>query len=171
MFSPSNETNLQSASMVFTDEDKAVIKNDYLEKEWKARRICKEHPTKKWNFASVHRLLKRFEEHGTMDRRPGSGRPRTVTTPVNEALVEQLICSQEDQPGTHLSPREIQKHTGIDRSAVRRMVKRNGYKQFKRLKTPRMSEATRVRRTERAEALAERFGSNKRKIEKCVWQD
>ena len=51
------------------------------------------------------------------------------------------------------------------------MVKRNGYKQFKRLKTPRMSEATRVRRTERAEALAERFGSNKRKIEKCVWQD
>ena len=28
-----------------------------------------------------------------------------------------------------------------------------------------------MRRTERAEALAERFGSNKRKIEKCVWQD
>ena len=75
MFSPSNETNLQSASMVFTDEDKAVIKNDYLEKEWKARRICKEHPTKKWNFASVHRLLKRFEEHGYI---PGGSKKSTT---------------------------------------------------------------------------------------------
>ena len=51
------------------------------------------------------------------------------------------------------------------------MVKIKGYKQFKRLKTPRVNDGTRLRRTERAKALAERFGSNKRKIEKCVWQD
>ena len=50
------------------------------------------------------------------------------------------------------------------------MVKKNGWKQYKRIKTPRMSEGTKKRRTEKAGALAERF-SNKRSVEKCVWQD
>ena len=35
------------AIMIFSQEDKAVIKNDFLEKNWSAYRICKEHPTKK----------------------------------------------------------------------------------------------------------------------------
>ena len=109
--------------MVFSSEEKAIIKNDFLEKRWTAYRICKEHPTKKWNKVSVQRLLKRFQEHGSMDRRSGSGRLRTSTTAENEQIVEELIFSQEDRPGTHSSPREIEKHTGIDRSAVRRMVK------------------------------------------------
>ena len=104
-----NVISLLSVNMVFSSDDKAVIKNDYLEKNWTAYRICKEHPTKNWNSVSVQRLLKRFKEYGTMERRPGSGRPRTVATPENEALVEQLICSQEDKPGTYLSPREIEK--------------------------------------------------------------
>ena len=56
-----------------------------------------------------------------LDGQPGSG---SVCTPENEQIVGELICSQEDRPGTHLSPREIDKYTGIDRSAVRRMVKR-----------------------------------------------
>ena len=50
------------------------------------------------------------------------------------------------------------------------MVKKDGWKQYKRIKTPRMSEGTKKRRTERAGALTERF-SNKRSVEKCVWQD
>ena len=57
-----------------------------------------------------------------------------------------LICSQEESPGIHMSPREIEKPTGISRSSMRRMVKRKGLKQFKRLKTQRMSEGTRERR-------------------------
>ena len=70
-----------------------------------------------------------------------------------------------------MSPKEIEKHTGISRSSVIRMVKKNGWKQFKRVKTPRVSEETKKRRTERAGALAERFSKNSRSIEKCVWQD
>ena len=50
------------------------------------------------------------------------------------------------------------------------MLKQRGLKQFKRVKTPRMSSATQQRRTERAGALAEKF-SRKRSIERCVWQD
>ena len=84
--------------MVFSMEDKAVIKNDLLEKGWNANRICTEHPAKNWNRVSVFRLLKRFQEDNSMERRPGSGRPRTVTTEENEDLVQELVCSQEDNP-------------------------------------------------------------------------
>ena len=156
--------------MVFSDDDKAVIKNDYVEKGWSAYRICKEHPTKNWYKGSVQRLINNFKKYGTMKRKVGSGRPKSAMTPENEEIVEQLICSQEESPGTHLSPREIEKQTGIKRSSVMRIVKKNGWKQFKRIKTPRMSESTKVRRTERSGALAERF-SETRSVEKCVWQD
>ena len=110
--------------MVFSNEEKAVIKNDFNEKQWSAYRICKEHPTKNWNKVSVQRLFNRFKENESMDRRPGSGRPRTAATAENEQIVEDLICSQEENPGSHMSPREIEKHTGISRSSVRRIVKR-----------------------------------------------
>ena len=99
-----------------------------------------------------------------MDRRHCSGRPPTATTAENEEVVKDLICSLEENPGSHKSPRKTEKHTGISRSSVRRMVKRKGLKQFKRLKTQRISEGTRERRTERAGALAERIGMNSRNI-------
>ena len=138
---------LQSVSfpcrkMVFSDDDKAVIKNDYVETGWSAYRKCKEHPTKKWYKGSFQRLINQFKENGTMKRRPGSGRPRFTITPENEKIVEQLICSQEESPRTHMSPREIERHTGIKRSSIVRMVKENSWKQHKWIKTPRMSEGT-----------------------------
>ena len=159
-----------SRKMVFSDANKAVIKNDYVEKGWSAYRICKEHPTKKRFKGSVQRLINQFKENCTMKRGPGSGRPRYGITPENEEIVEQLVCSQDESPGTHMSPREMEKHTGIERSSIVRMVKKNGWKQYKRIKTPRMSKGTKKRRTERAGALSERF-SNKRSVEKCVWED
>ena len=136
--------------MVFSTEEKAVIKNDFIEKGWSPYRICKEHPTKNWNRVSVYRILKRFKEEDSMDRKTGSGRPGTVTNVQNEELVEDLICSQEDNPGSHMSLREIEKNTGISRTSVRRMIKRRGLNQFKRLKMPRMSAGTKERRTNRA---------------------
>ena len=99
--------------MVFSDYDKAVIKKDYVEKGWSVSCICREHPAKKWYKGSAQRLINQFKENGTMKRRPGSGRPRSAITPENEEIVEQLICSQEESPGTHMSPREIERHTDI----------------------------------------------------------
>ena len=107
-----------------------------------------------WNRVSVHQLLKRFEKDGSMERRPGSSRPDTVTIEKNEELVGDLICSQEENLGTHLSPQEIEKVTSISRTSVRRMIKRRGLKQFKTVKTPKMSSATQQRRTKRAGTLA-----------------
>ena len=105
-----------------------------------------------------------------MERKRGSGRPTTVTTEENMDLVEELICSQEE-PHTHLAPRKIAEQTGISRTSIRRMIKKRNLKQFKRLKTPQMSEGTRNRRETRSVNLRERFETNARMIEKTVWQD
>ena len=85
--------------------------------------------------------------------------------------MKDLIYSQEERPHTHLAPRKVAKQTEISRSSMRRKVKKRNLKQFKRLKTPQMSEATRNRRDTRAGSFRERFESNIRMIEKVVWQD
>ena len=59
--------------MVFSSEDKAIIKNNYGEKDWTAYRICKEYKSKEWVLTSAQRLLKRFKEDGSMKRRIAPG--------------------------------------------------------------------------------------------------
>jgi len=44
-------------------------------------------------------------------------------TAANFARVDELICSQEDAPGTHKSLREIERQTGISCSSVQRIAK------------------------------------------------
>ena len=105
-----------------------------------------------------------------MYRRAGSGRQRTITTEENENLTENLICLLEDYPGSHMSPREVEKNTGTSRTSERRMIKRRGLKQFKCLKATMISSGTQGRRTKRAGALVDRFRKS-RSVEKCVQQD
>jgi hypothetical protein len=105
-------------SMVFSQEDKILIKALHELKGYGARRIVSEFPTKKWIVRSVNRLLAKLRETGTVDRRKGSGRPRTARTTENIASVSQLICSQENAPQTHSSTRQISRLTGIKRSSV-----------------------------------------------------
>ena len=63
-----------------------------------------------------------------MYRRAASGRQRTIITEENENLTENLICLQEDYPGSRMSPREVEKNTGTSRTSERRMIKRRGLK-------------------------------------------
>ena len=44
-----------------------------------------------------------------MDRRHGSGWPRTVTKEEIMDLIEEMFCSQEEWLHTHLAPRTIAK--------------------------------------------------------------
>ena len=67
--------------------------------------------------------LKKIKEKALADRKPGTCRSRTVRTKENTKKVEQLICSQEENPGRSISPREIEGMTGLKRSSVRRMMK------------------------------------------------
>ena len=106
-----------------------------------------------------------------MNRKEGSGRPRSVTTEENTDLIEELICSQEEAPHTHLAPRKVAKQTGISSLSFRRMIKRRNFRQFKRVKTPEMNDGCCNRRCARAIALAEKSERNTRMIKKTVWQD
>ena len=85
-------------------------------------------------------------------------------------MIENLICLQEDNPGSHMSPREVETNTGVSCTSVRQIIKRSGLKQFKRLKTTRTSLDTQERRTKRFEALTDRF-RNSCSVEKSVRQD
>jgi len=60
-----------------------------------------------------------------VSRKPGSGRSRSVRSEPNIQLVTDLICSQEDAPGTGKSPREIKKEARISRSSARRIAQRD----------------------------------------------
>jgi len=55
--------------MVFSDEDKILIKKGYT-----AKRLTDEFPAKSWTRRGVNKLLKQLWDTGTVDRRPGSGR-------------------------------------------------------------------------------------------------
>ena len=68
--------------------------------------------------------MKKIRETDLIDRRHGLGRPRTVSTEENMNLIEELVCSKEERPYTHLAPRKTAKQTGISLSSVRTMVKK-----------------------------------------------
>jgi len=67
---------LSTINMVFSDEDKILIKSLYL-KGYTAKRLTDEFTEKSWTKRGVNKLLKKLRNTGTVDRRPGSGTPRS----------------------------------------------------------------------------------------------
>jgi len=66
-----------------------------------------EYPDKGWTKNSINGLLKKFRDTGTVDRCQGSGRQRSARTDENIDRVNDMVLSQEDQPRTHSTVREI----------------------------------------------------------------
>jgi len=85
--------------------------------------MMKEFPSRQWKRSTLNDLIKRIDETGSADKKRGTGRHRSVRTPDNIAVVYELICSQEGQPGSSKSTREISRETGISRRSVQRIVK------------------------------------------------
>ena len=104
-------------STCLTNDNKSSIKLLHQEKGWGTEGICKEFPNKKWSVSSVKDLLRKTDATNSICRKAGSERPRTVRMAQNVKRVAELICSQEDNPGSSKSPREIQKMTGISLSS------------------------------------------------------
>ena len=80
--------------MFFSDTDKAIIK-DYHEREYAAYKLWKGNPEKQNSGEATYIEIEAF---GTMERQKCSGRPRRATTPKNEEVVKEVICSQEGHP-------------------------------------------------------------------------
>src|SRR5688572_13405458 len=81
-----------------------------------------EFPSRKWNKYALHRLIKQIDANGTSNSR-NCGRKRYARTAANLAQIQELICSQDNNPGTSKSSREIERATGISRSTVRCIAK------------------------------------------------
>ena len=59
--------------MVFSEEDKVLIKNLYLLKGYGARRLMTEFPIKNWNRGALNLLLLKLRKTGSTNRQKGSG--------------------------------------------------------------------------------------------------
>src|SRR5690349_21267947 len=98
----------------------------------------------------------------TTERKPGSGRPRSARTPRNIATVSGMVCSQEDLLGSHKSPREIARETGISRSSVRRIAKDDLHlTTYKRLVAQKINDNCKAKRLQRCQQLLQRFPSER----------
>ena len=146
--------------MVFSEEDKGLIKNLYLLKGYGARRLIAEFPSKNWKRGGLNDLLKKVRETGSTDRQTGSGRPRSIRTDDNVTAVEDLILSQEDQPQTHRSTRQIPRETGIHQSSVFRIIHQDlSLKCFKKRRAQELTEANRLVRFKRCKLLLKQFSA------------
>ena len=106
---------------------------------------------------AVHNLIKKIKETGSTDRRKGSGRSVTATTEENASILEELVYSQEDEPGTHNPIKQMAPWISISKSSVHHLVKKKNLHCYKCLKTPQMNSECHKRRAERAGKALQRF--------------
>ena len=78
--------------MVLTNNQKAVIENDFNEKGWSAYKIWKEHPSFECSRMPVHNLIKKIQETRLTEHNKGSNRLVTATTEENLSIFEEIIC-------------------------------------------------------------------------------
>jgi len=109
--------------------------------------MMKQFPLRQWKRSTLRNLIKTIYETGSADRKRGTGRPRSVCTSENIAVVDELICSQEGQPGSSQSPQKISRETGISRGSVQCIVKQDlQLKAFHRHEVQLLSDADKLKR-------------------------
>ena len=136
--------------------DLYIIKTCFEEKGWRGSRLIREFPNKGWTQQAVDRAIKRLSSTGDIAP-PKYGRKKTVVTEENQAAVEELLLSQENQPGSHLSHRKIANALNISRRSVQRMAKRAGIKSYRRMTVSRISQSGRNKRTVRSQYLLDAY--------------
>lgn len=144
--------------MVFSSEDKILIKNLVLLKGYSSRRLIKEFPQKGWNKNGLDVLLRKIRETSSVDRQPGSGRPRSVRTPENINAVNDLVLSQEGAPQTHRTTRQIARETGMSQRTVGRIIRDDlQLKCLKKRRAQQLSTCNTDSRLERCKQLLRKF--------------
>jgi len=77
--------------MVFSDEDKILIKTLYQLKGYNTRQLRTEFLDKGWTTSSINRLLKKFRDMGRMDRRQCKDRLQSSHTDENNEQVNDMV--------------------------------------------------------------------------------
>lgn len=99
-----------------SDDDRVLIRLLRTDKGWNSYQMIKEFPRRGWTRRTLDRLIKQIDTTGISSSKKRV-RKRPVRTPANIARVSELICSQDDSPGTSKSPREIQRQELISSSS------------------------------------------------------
>jgi len=101
------------------------------------------------------------ETQTQLDRRQGSGRLRSARTDENIYQVNDMVLSQEDQPRTHSTVREISLGTGVTKSSVVRIIKSICSWNASRgdVRTQQLSETNCIARMKRSKLLLKKFFS------------
>ena len=142
-------------TMPFSSEDKVIVKHYVMDKGYGYKRILKEFPDKNWSLGGLKKLIKRIKDReGDLARKKGSGEnnPKKLPDEVLEE-VEDLICSQENEPNTHLSQNAIARQLNVHQSTISRAAKKRGLKPFKKVKTQALTEANKEKRLARCRRL------------------
>lgn len=141
--------------MVFSTEDRVVIKVFRETKGYGAKKIMKEFPMKNWSLTSVNRLLRKIDSTGTAERKE---RVRSARTKESIENVEQLAMSQEDQPNTHRTVRQIARETGIKKSTVHNIVRKElHFKCLKKKRAQELTETNKLARLVRSKQLLRQY--------------
>ena len=91
------------------------------EQGWDAKKIKSAYRDKAWSLDTVRTVIDHIDRTGSaVIRKSGSGRPKSARTTGNVAKVEELICSQEGNPGTSKSTRQIAGEIGVSQASVMR---------------------------------------------------
>ena len=127
------------------------------EQGYGAKAIRSANPTKNWSLSTINKICGRIDSRGsTVDRKKGSGRPRTARTADNMAAVESLICSQEDKPGEHSSTRQIAEQLGISQRSVCVIAKADlNLSSFRRISGQVLTDQTKLKRLVRCKSCCE----------------
>lgn len=139
--------------MVLTKEDLIEIRT-LMSIGWKPKQILdhrvanKYRGAREWKRRTIYRACKKIEaSRGSVERKNGSGRPRSSRTEENEDRVEELLLSPDRNPGTHLSHKKAARvvgmfriilpnlvYIGISRWSVGRIAKSRGIKSRKKVR-------------------------------------
>ena len=130
-----------------------------------AKAIKSAYPKKSWSLNTLKTICRRIDMTGSaVDRKMGSGRPKSARSANNIAKVQELICSQEDAPGTSKSTRQVAAEVGISQQSVGRTAKHDlQLSSFKRMPLQVITDATKHKRLKRCQALLRRLTMQKAK--------
>src|SRR5687768_10196296 len=94
----------------------------------------------------------------------GIGRPKSARSVNNIAKVQQLICSQENAPGTSKNTRQVAVEVGISQRSVERIAKHDlQLSSFKRMPVQVITDDTKHKRLTRCQAGLRRLTMQKAK--------
>ena len=116
-----------------------------------------------WTLDGLKTLVKNIKARdGDISRKDGSRGLNTAITPENIEMVQEMILSQEDAPGTHLTQRRIAANLGICQASVSGIAsKKLGLRAYKKIPGADLTTSDESKRVHRCKKLLRYFTSER----------